>query len=86
MKIKEQTSDGEVLFNIDGRPAALDDAQAERDDRSSVGGQPIQQKIDQKIDVTVTPAARRSRRAKNRSRAARKPRRLKGRTSTSVRD
>ena len=34
MKIKDQTSDGEVLFNIDGRPTAFDVAQAERDDRS----------------------------------------------------
>jgi hypothetical protein len=56
MKIAEQSSDGEILFNIDkGRLYSTTLAQKVTID-ATVAGQTIQQKIDQKIDVKVTPA------------------------------
>jgi Family of unknown function (DUF6263) len=56
MKIKDQTSDGEVLFNIKaGRLHSTSLKQNVTID-ASVQGKPIQQKIDQKIDVTVSPS------------------------------
>jgi hypothetical protein len=56
MKIKDQSSDGEVLFNIKaGRLHSTSLKQNVTID-ASVQGKPIQQKIDQKIDVTVSPA------------------------------
>jgi hypothetical protein len=56
MKIKEQSSDGEVLFNIKaGRLQSTTLKQNVAID-ATVAGKPIQQKIDQKIDVTVSPA------------------------------
>jgi hypothetical protein len=57
MKIGEQSSDGEVLFNIDaGRLASTKLQQKVAIDATLGGGQTMQQKIDQKIDVTVKPA------------------------------
>jgi hypothetical protein len=56
MKIAEQSSDGEILFNIDkGRLYSTTLTQKVTID-ATVAGQTIQQKIDQKIDVKVTPA------------------------------
>jgi hypothetical protein len=56
MKIKDQTSDGEVLFNIAAGRLQSTSLKQNVSIEASVNGQPIQQKIDQKIDVTVTPA------------------------------
>jgi hypothetical protein len=56
MKIKDQTSDGEVLFNIPAGRLQSTSLKQNVTIEASVNGQPIQQKIDQKIDVTVTPA------------------------------
>jgi Family of unknown function (DUF6263) len=56
MKIKEQSSDGEVLFNIAAGRLQSTSLKQNVTIEASVNGQPIQQKIDQKIDVTVTPA------------------------------
>jgi hypothetical protein len=56
MKIADQSSDGEILFNIDkGRLYSTTLTQKVTID-ATVAGQTIQQKIDQKIDVKVTPA------------------------------
>lgn len=56
MKIAEQNSDGEVLFNIkEGRLYTTTLNQKVTID-ATVAGQTMQQKIDQKIDVKVTPA------------------------------
>ncbi len=56
MKIKEQTSDGEVLFNMAAGRLQSTTLNQKVTIEASVNGQPIQQKIDQKIDVTVTPS------------------------------
>jgi hypothetical protein len=57
MKIKEQSSDGEVLFNIPaGRLQSTTLKQNVTIEATVGGGQPVQQKIDQKINVTVSPA------------------------------
>jgi hypothetical protein len=56
MKIKDQNSDGEVLFNIAAGRLQSTSLKQNVTIEASVNGQPIQQKIDQKIDVTVTPA------------------------------
>jgi len=56
MKIKDQSSDGEVLFNIAAGRLQSTSLKQNVTIEASVNGQPIQQKIDQKIDVTVTPA------------------------------
>jgi hypothetical protein len=57
MKIKEQNSDGEVLFNVGAGRLQSTSLKHNVTTEASVGGQPIQQqKIEQKIDVTVTPA------------------------------
>jgi hypothetical protein len=56
MKIAEQSSDGEVLFNIDKGRLYSTTLQQKVTIDASVAGQAIQQKIDQKIDVKVTPA------------------------------
>jgi hypothetical protein len=56
MKIKEQSSDGEVLFNIAAGRLQSTSLKQNVTIEATVNGQPIQQKIDQKIDVTVTPA------------------------------
>ncbi len=56
MKIKEQSSDGEVLFNISAGRLQSTTLNQVVTIEASVGGQPVQQKIDQKINVTVSPA------------------------------
>jgi len=56
MKIKDQSSDGEVLFNIAAGRLHSTSLQQKVTIEANVGGQAIEQKIDQKIDVTVTPA------------------------------
>jgi hypothetical protein len=56
MKIKEQTSDGEVLFNIPAGRLQSTTLKQNVTIEATVGGQPIQQKIDQKINVTVSPS------------------------------
>jgi hypothetical protein len=56
MKIAEQSSDGEVLFNIDKGRLFSTTLQQKVTIDASVAGQAVQQKIDQKIDVKVTPA------------------------------
>ncbi len=56
MKIADQSSDGEVLFNIEkGRLHSTTLTQKVTID-ATVNGQVMQQKIDQKIDVKVAPA------------------------------
>jgi hypothetical protein len=56
MKIKEQKSDGEVLFNV--RAGRLHSTTLTQNVtiEQMVGSQLVQQKIDQKINVTVSPA------------------------------
>jgi Family of unknown function (DUF6263) len=56
MKIKEQSSDGEVLFNIKEGRLHSTVLKQNVTIEANAGGQAIQQKIDQKIDVKVTPA------------------------------
>jgi hypothetical protein len=56
MKIKDQSSDGEVLFNIPAGRLQSTSLKQNVTIEASVNGVPIQQKIDQKIDVTVTPS------------------------------
>jgi Family of unknown function (DUF6263) len=56
MKIAEQSSDGEVLFNIDKGRLYSTTLQQKVTIDASVAGQAVQQKIDQKIDVKVTSA------------------------------
>jgi len=56
MKIKDQTSDGEILFNIAAGRLSSTTLKQNVTIEATVQGQPIEQKIDQKIDVTVTPA------------------------------
>lgn len=56
MKIKDQKSDGEVLFDIPEGRLHSTSLKQNVTIETSVNGQPVQQKIDQKIDVTVTPA------------------------------
>jgi hypothetical protein len=53
MKIKEQTSDGEVLFNI---PAGRLHSTSLKQNVTIEANANVNMKIDQKIDVTVTPA------------------------------
>ena len=53
MKIKEQTSDGEVLFNI---PAGRLQSTSLKQNVTIEANANVNMKIDQKIDVTVTPA------------------------------
>jgi hypothetical protein len=56
MKISEQSSDGEILFNVeDGR---LHTSRLTQDVTLDItaSGQSMKQKIDQQIDVTVSPA------------------------------
>lgn len=56
MKIAEQSSDGEVLFDIaKGRLSSTTLNQKVTID-ATVGGQAMQQKIDQKIELKVTPS------------------------------
>jgi hypothetical protein len=55
MKIKDQTSDGEVLFNIAAGRLQSTSLNQIVTIEASVAGQAIQQKIDQKINVTVSP-------------------------------
>jgi hypothetical protein len=56
MKIKDQSSDGEVLFNVAAGRLHSTSLKQNVTIEAKVGGQPIEQKIDQKIEVTVTPA------------------------------
>ena len=56
MKIAEQSSDGEVLFNIEKGRLYSTTLQQKVTIDATVNGQTMQQKIDQKIDVKVTPA------------------------------
>lgn len=55
-KIAEQSSDGEVLFNIEKGRLYSTTLQQKVTIDASAAGQTMQQKIDQKIDVKVTPA------------------------------
>lgn len=55
-KIAEQSSDGEVLFNIEKGRLYSTTLQQKVTIDASAAGQSMQQKIDQKIDVKVTPA------------------------------
>ena len=85
----EQSSDGEVLFNIDeGRLHSTTLEQNVTID-ATVAGQTIQQKIDQKIDVKVTPAgekkAEMKRRRRRRRREAEAERARKRRQETRIR-
>ena len=57
MKIAEQSSDGEVLFNIEKGRLHSTTLQQKVTIDATVNGQTLQQKIDQKIDVKVTPAS-----------------------------
>ena len=60
MKIKEQSSDGEVLFNVDeGRLSSSTLEQNVKMD-VTVGGASMEQTIDQTIEVEVTPAGEES--------------------------
>ncbi|MEX2309282.1 MAG: DUF6263 family protein [Pirellulales bacterium] len=56
MKIGEQSSDGEVLFNVDEGRLHTSTLNQNLTLDITVGGQPMKQKIDQKINVTVTRA------------------------------
>lgn len=56
MKIKEQSSEGEVLFNIAAGRLQSTTLKQKVTIETSGGGQPVLEKIDQKIDVTVSPA------------------------------
>src|SRR3954466_6341854 len=67
MKIKEQTSDGEVLFNISAGRLQSTTLKQNVTIEATVNGQTSQQKIDQKIEVTVTPAG------EKKAEAAKKP-------------
>jgi|tagenome__1003787_1003787.scaffolds.fasta_scaffold20899817_2 hypothetical protein len=67
MKIKEQTSDGEVLFNIPAGRLQSTTLKQNVTIEATVNGQTSQQKIDQKINVTVTPAG------EKKAEAAKKP-------------
>src|SRR3954451_20723099 len=67
MKIKDQTSAGEVLFNIPAGRLQSTTLKQNVIIEATVNGQAIQQKIDQKIDVTVTPAG------EKKAEAAKKP-------------
>ena len=56
-KIKEQTSDGEMLFNIAAGRLQSTSLTQNMKIEVTANGQPVQQqKIDQKIDVTVAPS------------------------------
>ena len=56
MKIAEQSSGGEVLFNINAGRLYTTKLQQNVTIDATTGGQTQKQKIDQKIDVKVTPA------------------------------
>ncbi|HEX3601627.1 MAG TPA: DUF6263 family protein [Lacipirellulaceae bacterium] len=56
MKIADQSSDGEVLFNIAKGRLSSTNLQQKVSIDATVNGQSMQQKIDQKIDVKVTPS------------------------------
>ncbi len=68
MKIAEQSSDGEVLFNIEKGRLYSTTLQQKVTIDATANGQVLQQKIDQKIDVKVTPASE-----KNPEEEAKKP-------------
>jgi hypothetical protein len=57
MKVSDQNSSGEILFDV--AAGRLHSTKLEQNVTIdvTVGGQTIQQKIDQTIDVKVTPAA-----------------------------
>jgi hypothetical protein len=56
MSIKEQSSDGEVLFNIAAGRLQSTTLNQKVTIQANAAGQPIEQKIDQKIEVKVSPA------------------------------
>jgi hypothetical protein len=56
MSIKEQSSSGEILFNAAAGRLHSTLLKQNVTISANAGGQPIEQKIDQKIDVTVTPS------------------------------
>jgi hypothetical protein len=74
MKIGEQSSDGEVLFNIEKGRLYSTTLQQKVTIDATVGGQAMQQKIDQKIDVKVVPAGeKKAEEAKKPEAEAKKP-------------
>jgi hypothetical protein len=56
MKVTEQTSEGEVLFNVDEGRLHTSKLKQNVTLDVAVGGQSMKQKIDQTVDVTVKPA------------------------------
>jgi hypothetical protein len=56
MKVSEQESGGEILFNVEAGRLHSSKLDQKVTIDVSVGGQAMQQKIDQTIDVKVTPA------------------------------
>jgi hypothetical protein len=56
MSIKEQSSDGEILFNIAAGRLHSTVLNQKVTIQANAAGQPVEQKINQKIDVTVSPA------------------------------
>jgi hypothetical protein len=56
MSIKEQSSDGEILFNIAAGRLYSTSLNQKVTIQANAAGKPVEQKIDQKIDVTVSPA------------------------------
>jgi len=71
-KIGEQSSEGEVLFNIEKGRLYSTVLQQKVTIDTSAGGQSMQQKIDQKIDVKVTPAGERKDESKPETEAEKK--------------
>jgi hypothetical protein len=57
MSIKEQSSDGEVLFNVAAGRLHSTTLNQKVTIEANTAGQAIEQKIDQKIEVTVSPAS-----------------------------
>lgn len=56
MKVKEQSSEGEILFDMTAGRLSSSTLKQKVDMDVTVAGQQLQQKLDQKIDVKVTPA------------------------------
>jgi hypothetical protein len=73
MNIKEQSSDGEVLFNIAAGRLHSTSLNQKVTIQANAGGQAIEQKIDQKIDVTVSPAGEKKPTAENKPTAESQP-------------
>ncbi len=56
MKVNEQKSEGEILFNIDAGRLSSSTLKQDVAMDVTVAGQKLQQKLEQQIDVQVTPA------------------------------